>query len=205
MSQRNPMNERYTTDAKAGGSSRKSAASAKPKSSAASSVVVGAKTKKKNKTAGSNKSTKRQERERQYRQEQKYGDPPWKKFKIMKRIWIGTLISSVFCVAASFGVSHIVDQPDGIATGFIIAAYISIILTLYIDLGQIRRMRKKWVSIMSSTQTKEARAEQKRLKAEARAAAKEAEQKAKEDAENKESKSVDSTFADKIKSFFKTK
>ena len=37
MSQRNPMNERYTGDHK-GGSTRKSAASAKPVSRAASSV-----------------------------------------------------------------------------------------------------------------------------------------------------------------------
>ena len=40
MSTRNPMNERYTTDAERTGSSRKSASSAKPKAKAANTVTV---------------------------------------------------------------------------------------------------------------------------------------------------------------------
>ncbi len=40
MSQRNPMNERYTTEGRRG-TTRKSAASAKPKAQAAATVTVG--------------------------------------------------------------------------------------------------------------------------------------------------------------------
>lgn len=204
MSQRNPMNERYTTDAKSGGSSRKSAASAKPKSNAASSVVVGSK-KKNTKSSGSGqKSTKRQERERQYQVEQKYGDPPWHKFKVVKRLWIASLVCSIICVAGSFGVNQVFEAPETVATVLIIMAYVFIVLTLYLDLGQIRKMRKKWVAMMSSSQTKEGRAEQKRIKAEARAAAKEAEmKKAQEEQESAEKSNM--SFGDKLKSFFTTK
>lgn len=110
MSQRNPMNERYTTESKSGGVSRKSASSAKPKSNAAASVVIG--TKKKKPAKGSKKAPltkreqKRRERDKQYEAEKRYGDPPTKKFKICKRMWIGFLIASVVTVAMSFALSN---------------------------------------------------------------------------------------------------
>ena len=68
---------------------------------------------------------------------------------------------------------------------FLIAAYACIIVTLYLDLGQIRKMRKRYAAQMSAAQTKESRAEQKKRKAAQRKAAKEAEEKRKEEEERK--------------------
>lgn len=116
MSQRNPMNERYTTEAKAGGHTRKSAASAKPKSSAAASVVMGSSKKKPAKNAKnqpkSKRERKREERNKQYEAERRYGDPPTRAFKIAKRMWIGFLVASVVTVALSFVASRIEGLPE---------------------------------------------------------------------------------------------
>ncbi len=213
MSQRNPMNERYTTEAKAGGVSRKSASSAKPKTAAASSVVMG--TKKKKPAKGSNKQPqskreqKRRERDKQYEAEKRFGDPPTKKFKICKRLWIGFLIASVITVAFSFVASKIEGAPAWFPTGFLIAAYACIIVTLYLDLGQIRKMRKQYVAQMMASQTKESRAEQKRERRAQREAEKQAELKRIEDEKKREEKKAQAkatranmSFAGKVKSFF---
>lgn len=201
MSQRNPMNERYTTEQKSGGSSRKSAASAKPKSSAAASVVQGVKTKKTKKDAPKKNNERRQQREKQYEAEKRYGDPPWKKFKIVKKIWIACLVVSVVMVALSFACSKLENVPEFAPTACLISAYVFIAITLYLDLGQIRRMKKKWVAIMSSSQTKEGRAEQKRIKAQERQAAKEAAKKEAEAKKNAKDK-PQNPVVDKFKSFF---
>lgn len=204
MSQRNPMNERYTTDKHSGGVSRKSASSAKLKSSAAASVVMGTK-KKKTKKPVDKRAQKREQRNKEYEAERRYGDPPGRKFKILKRLWIIFLIASVVTVALSFGVSRIDGAPEWMPMAFLIAAYACIIITLYLDLGQIRKMRKRYAAQMTAAQTKESRAEQKKRKAEARLAAKE-EEKRREEEEKKraEAKSTraNMSFSGKVKSFF---
>lgn len=208
MSQRNPMNERYTTDKHSGGVSRKSASSAKLKSTAASSVVIGGKKKKASKPTVSKREKRREQRNKEYEAERKYGDPPGKKFKIFKRLWLGFLIASVVTVAFSFVVSRIEGAPEWLSMAFLIAAYVCIIVTLYLDLGKIRRMRKTYAAQMSAAQTKESRAEQKKQKAAARAAAKEEEKKrAEEEVKRREAKAIraEMSFSGKIKSFFKFK
>lgn len=213
MSQRNPMNERYTTESKSGGVSRKSASSAKPKSNAAASVVIG--TKKKKPAKGSKKAPltkreqKRRERDKQYEAEKRYGDPPTKKFKICKRMWIGFLIASVVTVAMSFVASKIENIPQWAPTGFLIAAYACIIVTLYLDLGQIRKMRKQYVAQMMASQTKESRAEQKRERRAQREAEKQAELQRIEDEKKREEKKAQAkatranmSFGGKVKAFF---
>lgn len=206
MSQRNPMNERYTTDAKAGGSSRKSAASAKPKSSAASSVVMGSKKKKAPQTKNDKRAAKREQRNKEYEAERKYGDPPTKKFKIAKKLWIGSLIGSVLTVALSFATSKFEDAPEWLPMACLIAAYVFIIVTLYLDLGVIRKQRKQYAAHMAAIQTKENRAEEKKRKREARLAAKEEEKRREEEEiKRKEAKASRSemSFSGKIKEFFK--
>lgn len=95
---------------------------------------------------------------------------------------------------------------------FLIAAYISIIVTLYLDLGKIRRMRKEYVAKMMASQSKESRAEQKKRKAAERQAAKEAEAKrAEEEKKRAEEKAAgksaraNMSFGGKVKAFFKIK
>ena len=85
MSQRNPMNERYTVENKRGGNTRKSAASAKLKSKAGASVVKASPKKKKAAKGTDKRAQKREARTKAYEAERKYGDPPTKKFKMMKR------------------------------------------------------------------------------------------------------------------------
>lgn len=206
MSQRNPMNERYTTDKHSGGVSRKSASSAKPKSTAAASVVMGTKKKKSSKPKVDKRSQKREQRNKEYEIERKYGDPPGKKFKVLKKMWIGFLIASVITVALSFAVSKIEGSPEWLPMAFLIAAYACIIVTLYLDLGQIRKMRKQYAARMLASQTKESRAEQKRQKAAQRQAAKEeALRREEEEKRRKDAKasSANMSFGGKVKSFFK--
>lgn len=204
MSQRNPMNERYTTELKSGGHSRKSASSAKPKSSAASSVVIGSKKKKGPKTKAEKREKKREERNRQYEAEQRYGDPPTKKFKIYKRLWIGFLIGSVVTVVMSFAITKFEGAPDWLPIGFLIAAYACIIITLYLDLGKIRRLRREYIAQMMSNQTKEGRAAEKKRKAEQRKEKKIMEEnKAKQNSSDITNDKENMSFADKVKSFFK--
>lgn len=208
MSQRNPMNERYTTEKHSGGVSRKSASSAKLKSSAAASVVMGGKKKKPSKPAVNKREKKREQRNKEYEAERRYGDPPGKKFKIYKKLWVGFLIASVVTVALSFAFSKFENGPEWLPTAFLIAAYVCIIITLYLDLGKIRRMRKAYAAQMAAAQTKESRAEQKKQKAAARAAAKEEEKKrAEEELKRKEAKAAraEMSFTGKVKSFFKVK
>ena len=95
---------------------------------------------------------------------------------------------------------------------FLIAAYACIIVTLYLDLGKIRRMRKEYVAKMTASQTKESRAEQKKRKAAERQAAKEAEAKrAEEEKKRAEEKAsgkatrANMSFGGKVKSFFNLK
>lgn len=175
MSSRNPMNERYTTDKKAGGKSRKSAASAKPKSKAASSVVKGGK--KKTVSKVDKRAKKREARDKEYQAERKYGDPPTKRFKRLKKIWIGFLVASIFMVAMSFFCSKMADSlPSWSPMLFLGLAYVCIIITLYIDLGKIRKERKAYAAKMAAMQTKESRAAEKKRKAQEREAKKKAEE-----------------------------
>ena len=207
MSSRNPLNERYTTDLKKGGKSRKSAASAKPKSAAAASVVKASK-KKKPVSKAEQRAKKRDAKNKEFEAERAYGDPPTKKFKIMKRLWIASLVLAVIMVGLSFAASKIEGAPEWSGMFFLVAAYVFIIATLYIDLGQIRRMRKKYVAQMSSLQTKESRAMQKKKRAAQRKAEKEAEEKRIEDEKQREelrAKRADMTFVEKVKSFLNFK
>ena len=160
MSQRNPMNERYTTDKKVGGVSRKSASSAKPKAKVSSGVTTVKKTAK-TPTRQERKSKRRQTREQQYADERKYGDPKTKKFKIVRRLWVVFLILSVFCVVMSYVVTQVDVFPEGCSVWFLGGAYVCILVTLYLDLGQIRRMRREHIAQIKQLHTKESRAEQK--------------------------------------------
>ena len=204
MSQRNPMNERYTLEKNKGGKTRRSAASAKPKSSAASSVIVGVKNKKKG--SGGSRANKREqrkrERDKEYAAERKYGDPPTKRFKMYRKIWIGCLVCAILSIVASFACSKVDFMPEGASVVFLVLAYAFIIVTLYLDFGKIRKERRAYSARMAAQNTKESRAAQKAQKAAARKRKKEEEQrKAKEEAERAARGQL--PFKDKVKAFFK--
>ena len=202
MSQRNPQNQRYINRDENFGKSRKSAASAKPKSGAGSSVRTVSR--KASKDASKSRSEKRaaskQERDRQWEAEQRYGDPPTKKFKIYKRIWLIGLILAVAFIAASFFVTKVFDElPQYVMYVLIGCSYACIIIVLYIDLAKIRRMRREYAARMNKMRGKELRAAQKAERAAAREAAK-------AEAEKAESEPTeDMSFKGKLKKFFSRK
>ncbi len=68
-------------------------------------------------------------------------------------------------VAMSFVASKLEGLPEGSSMFFLIAAYACIIITLYLDLSKIRKLRKQYAAQMAAAQTKESRAEQKKRKA----------------------------------------
>ncbi|NHM14863.1 hypothetical protein GMI68_08865 [Eggerthellaceae bacterium zg-886] len=174
MSQRNPMNDRYTTEGPKG-QTRKSAAAAKPKTKAASSVHVQPVEKTKEQKKAERKAKEKEDRQRQRNLDAKYYNPPTPEYKKWRRIWWVLLIAAIICTVVSFfGRSAI---PQELAFVILALAYVFIIAAFFVDFRTIRRIRRKYQEEMEAANTKAARAEQKRLKAEARAQKKEAEEK----------------------------
>ena len=175
MTQRNPMNERYSSD-KPAGQTRKSAASAKPKSKAAATVHAP-----REKTA---KEKKAEQKEREQKMQERRGatssvhgvyDIPTDEYKRLKRVWwICLIVAIVLTIAAWF----VLQIPEFSTFGYIMlfAGYAAIIYGLYVDLWKIRKIRREYNENVTYGKSKEARAGQKKLAAEQRAARKEAEE-----------------------------
>lgn len=165
MSQRNPMNERYTTDEHKG-QTRKSAAAAKPKTKAASSVRI----QPTEKTPQQKKAEAKARKQKQRATEAKYYNPPTERYKKLRRVWWICLIAAIVCTALSWITSS--NQWGGEWTGMIVlvAAYVFIIAAFYVDFSLIRRERRRYQAEMEAGKSKEARAAQKEAKAAERAA-----------------------------------
>lgn len=180
MTQRNPLNDRYKDDNRAG-KTRKSAASAKPVSKAASSVHEPAPKSKKQKRA--------EARERERKLESKRGlsgsavyDVPTNDYRRWRRIWWGVIVAAVVVTAISFALM-VNEATQPISNAFLIAAYALLVVSLYIDFAKVRKLRRKYQERLILDRSKAARAEQKRLRAEAREHEKEAAAAAAEPAE----------------------
>lgn len=152
MSQRNPMNERYTRDAHSG-TSRKSAASAKPKSKAAATVRVGTSKKTPKERKEEQKLARKKQQERQREIDRKYYKPDTEQYKKLRRIWWIALIGSVICVIGSWLLRGV--QPEWLATVFLFAAYGLIIFAFYIDFSKIRKERKAYQDRMVALEQEE--------------------------------------------------
>ena len=153
MSTRNPMNERYTTDAERTGSSRKSASSAKPKAKAANTVtVVGtAKTAKEKKALAKQKE--REQREKARKEEAKFYQPPTERYKKLRRLWWVCLIAAILCTVLSW-----VANSNGASTATVVTmvlAYVFIIVALYVDLGPTRKERKRYQAAVADKSSEE--------------------------------------------------
>ncbi len=160
MAQRNPMNDRYTTDDKKG-QTRKSAATAKPKSKAASSVRVES-TKK---TPKQKKEQQQLDRKRQQEISRKYYNPPLPEYKKWRKVWWGLLIFAVVMTASSFLVRFIMPENDMASMIVLGGAYIGIIGALVIDGLKIRKIRKEYQQTMIAKETKAMRAAEKKQRA----------------------------------------
>lgn len=173
MAQRNPLNDRYTTDEKRSGKTRKSSASAKPKAQRAATLRDPAPKTKKQK--------KEEARERERKESQKLNAvesafESTERYKKLRRTWWVLLGAAIACTALSF-VFQANEAMKSFSMVVMILAYVFIIAAFYIDLGKIRKERKKYAATVAASKTKEARRDQKRAKAEMRAQQKEAAEK----------------------------
>ena len=165
MSQRNPLNERYTTDEHKG-QTRKSAASAKPKAKAAASVRVESMQKTKQQV----KAEKRAARAKQAELDRKYYNPPTEQYKRLRRLWWTLLIVAIVMLLGSWILQRTVGSS---LVSFILLglSYVCIIVALYVELSKIRKARREYQAQMEAHKSKAVRAAEKEAKAQQRAAA----------------------------------
>lgn len=163
MSQRNPMNDRYTTDEHQG-KTRKSAAAMKPKTKAAASVRVQptVKTKQQKKAEQKAQRAKQSELDRKY-----YNRPP--RIQTAAQDVVGRLIGAIVCVALSWVARS--WQPEWISYVALGLSYVLIIAAFYIDFSKIRKVRRAYQDEMMAKKSKEMRAAEKQQKAAQRQAA----------------------------------
>lgn len=181
MSQRNPMNERYTTDEHKG-QTRKSAATMKPKTKAAASVRVVAPTK----TKQQKKVEKKASNQKQTQVDRKYYNPPTAEYKKLRRLWWILLVAAIAMTGFSWLARTWFPTNEMVSYVGLGLAYVLIIAALYIDFSKIRKVRRAYQEEMEASKTKEVRAAEKKAKAEALVKAAEAE-KVIEDAPKKKS------------------
>lgn len=164
MSQRNPMNERYTTDAHTG-VTRKSAGSAKPKRQAAATVVTQTSKKTPQQKKAEMKAARKEEQKRQRELDAKYYKPDTAQYKKLRRTWWLALIGAVVCVAASWALRSV--QPEWLAMVTLFLAYALIIFAFYIDFSKIRKERKLYQARMVALEAEAEKAEKQKARLEA--------------------------------------
>lgn len=180
MTQRNPMNERYTSG-EVKGQTRKSAASAKPATKAAASVHIPTKEKPKKKgffskamSSSSADASKGQKKPNASAvQEANFYNPPTETYKRLRRIWWIMLAVAVVFTAASFALNMF--MPDNMALNVVtlVIAYGSILGALYLDFVKIRKERDRYRAQVLGDKSKAAK--RARKEAAERAAAEQAE------------------------------
>ena len=152
MTQRNPMNERYTGDGPSG-ATRKSAASAKPKTKAASSVTItsAAQSPKEKKLIEKQKRKEAQERQREL--DRKYYNPTTERYKKLRRLWWILIGGAILCTIVSFVCQQMLDPA--ICMVILVGAYACIIAAFYIDFSKIRKERTRYQQEMVKLEEKE--------------------------------------------------
>lgn len=158
MSQRNPMNERYTTE-KHTGSTRKSAASAKPKTKAAASVTLGTTKKTQQQRKAEAKAARKKEQDRQRELDRKYYKPDTERYKKLKRLWWASLGGAVLCTVLSWVLRSV--EPAWIAFVCLFAAYALIIFAFYLDFSKIRKERRSYQERMIALEEAQEKKERK--------------------------------------------
>lgn len=164
MSQRNPMNERYTAEDRTG-KTRKSAASAKPKAKAAASVRIESAKKTPQQKKAEEKARRKEEAAKQRELDAKYYKPDTERYKKLRRCWWLCLIGAAVCTIVSFVFQSY--MPVWLAFGILIGAYALIILAFYIDFSKIKKERAAYQARMVALEEKQ----KKKAKAEAGKAA----------------------------------
>ena len=156
MSQRNPMNERYTSEERTG-VTRKSAASAKPKSKAAASVTVKSAKKTPEQRKAAEKAARKEAAAKQREVERKYYKPDTPRYKRLRAIWWVMLIAAIGCTTLSFVGQGALPQWLSVTT--LIAAYVFIIGAFVLDFWKIKKERVAYQERMLALEEKNAKAE----------------------------------------------
>lgn len=165
MSQRNFQNARYQEETKPKGTTKKSASSFKPKTSAASSVYVAKSAPAKKGKTENSKERDRLERKAEKRARQESYNPPTARYKQLRAYWWVALGVAIVCLLISWlGRGHI---PNGADIAFMVMSYMAIIAALYIDLGLIRKERKRWNEEKHAKKTKAQRKAEKEARIQA--------------------------------------
>jgi len=194
MTQRNFMNERYNDENRTG-KTRKSSASAKPKAQRAATVRDPAPKSKKQKKEEA------RERERQAAEKASYMQASFEStegYKKLRRIWWILLAGAILCTVLSFAFTRS-ESLNQFSMAAMILAYVLIIAAFYIDLGKIRKERKLYNAVLANNKSKEARREQKRMKAEKREQEREAAEKFEAAKAEEETKKAKGGFLDRFR------
>lgn len=166
MSQRNPMNERYTREDRTG-VSRKSAASAKPKTKAASTVTMGTTKKSMKQRAAENKQARKEaqkkERERQREIDRKYSTPDTQRYKKLRRTWWIALAGAIVCIVVAWPLRTV--EPTWMAMVVLFLAYALVIFAFYLDFSPIKKERRAYQKRMLDLEAEEEKAKKKEAQA----------------------------------------
>ena len=190
MTQRNFMNERYNDENRTG-KTRKSSASAKPKAVRAATVRDPApKTKKQKKEEARERERAAAEKASTYQQ----GYESTEGYKKLRRLWWVLLAGAILCTVLSFALQRGEDLSQFSMVAMFLA-YALIIGAFYIDLGKIRKERKLYYAAVANNKSKEARREQKRMRAEKREQEREAAEKFEAAKAEEEAKKANGFFA----------
>ena len=147
MSQRNPMNERYTRE-DVQGKSRASAARAKPKAAASTSVVIENHVKTKKEIRREQDEIAAKARARAARKAGNLNStqpvnpkdiPQSDEYRKWRKIWWVTLIAAIVCTAMSWVISNYISEVAGfvvlaLAYGFLISAFV-------LEFAKVRKLR----------------------------------------------------------------
>ena len=146
MSQRNPMNDRYTSEEHKG-VAKKSAASAKPTKSAAATVTINDGKKSDKEKKQQKRLREAEERKRQNELAAKYSKPDTPEYKKWRKAWWIGLGCAILLVLASW-VSRSVE-PQWISLVVLAFAYVAIIFAFWVDIVKIKKITRKYQEEMA--------------------------------------------------------
>ena len=158
MSTRNPMNERYSSDAeKPAGKTRKSAASAKPVSKAASSVHIEEK-----KSSGKQKSSSarasQKQKERAARRE--YLNPDTPEYKKLHAVWVVMIVIAIALTAIGLIIGNVLDNHS-MGMAMVIVGDIFLVIGILLDIFKLSKMRARYAEEKTKDKSKAATAKKK--------------------------------------------
>ncbi len=184
------MNERYSEDNR-GGKTRRSAASAKPSATRAATVREPApKTKKQKKAEARERERKLEQKNQALASVDKNRLEDQPEYKRLQTIWKVVIGAAIALLIASFPLSNS-ESLQFLFIPCMVVAYALVIVSFIIYFGKMGKMRKQYERSIPSGKSKEARAAQKKARAEAREQLKAAEEKAKLEQEAKEAAGAD--------------